>query len=160
MKTSVQYRVCIFHKASAQCHTEEHRPKHASQTLQSRCSSKPQFPFSHTPQNTASILDTSASHYLPRGMEGPSRQALTASTGPPLRDLPLTATATPKPAAMSVRPHAHVLRRWMRGCGRPHACSLHAGCASNLYVYHSLSSRTSERLQPKTKENGEEKKRC
>lgn len=49
--------------------------------------------------------------------------------------------------------------RGARGCGQPGACSLHARCATNLCVYRSHLSRTSERLQPKMWANEKKKKK-
>lgn len=69
----------------------------------------------------------------------------------------------PSPGALwCLSPGAHVLCRWTRSVLLPqlHACSLHARCAANLYLYHSHLSKTHECLQPKTwrnEENGGEK---
>ena len=58
--------------------------------------------------------------------------------------------------ARCLSPGTHVLRRWTQSagcCGEPRACSLHARCATNLYVYRSHLSTTSACLQPKTRTN-------
>lgn len=75
------------------------------------------------------------------------------SRTPPHKDLPVTiaghvptcsrgAGSISHPSSqLGASAPAHVLCRWMRGagcCGEPRACSLHAPCATNLYVYHSI----------------------